>query len=62
MKTLGKVTDATVIVGSLIVGYGAFNALFEGIKTKNSAIITISGLTALITIYAFKEAMRNIKE
>ena len=62
MNTLGKVTDATVIVGSLVVGYGGINAIMNGVKAKSTAIIAIGALTTLISIYAFKEAMQKIQE
>jgi len=62
MNTLGKITDATVIVGSLVVGYAGVNAVMNGVKAKSTAIIAIGALTTLISIYAFKEAMQKIKE
>jgi hypothetical protein len=62
MNTIGKVTDATVIVGSLVVGYGGINAIMNGVKGKSAAIIAIGALTTLISIYAFKEAMQKIQE
>jgi hypothetical protein len=62
MNTLGKVTDATVIVGSLVVGYAGVNAIMNGVKAKSTAIIAIGALTTLISIYAFKEAMQKIQE
>jgi hypothetical protein len=62
MNTLGKITDATVIVGSLVVGYAGVNAVMNGVKAKSTAIIAIGALTTLISIYAFKEAMQKIQE
>jgi hypothetical protein len=62
MNTIGKVTDATVIVGSLVVGYAGVNAIMNGVKAKSTAIIAIGALTTLISIYAFKEAMQKIQE
>jgi hypothetical protein len=62
MRTLGKVTDATVIVGSLVVGYGGINALINGVKSKSAGVIAVGALTTLIAIYAFKEAMQKIQE
>jgi hypothetical protein len=62
MNTLGKITDATVIVGSLVVGYAGVNAIMNGVKAKSTAIIAIGALTTLISIYAFKEAMQKIQE
>jgi hypothetical protein len=62
MRTIGKVTDATVIVGSLVVGYGGINALINGVKGKSAGVIAVGALTTLIAIYAFKEAMQKIQE
>ena len=62
MNTIGKVTDASVIVGSLVVGYAGINAIMNGVKDKSTAIIAIGALTTLISIYAFKEAMQKIQE
>ena len=62
MNTIGKVTDATVIVGSIVVGYAGVNAIMNGVKAKSTAIIAIGALTTLISIYAFKEAMQKIQE
>ena len=60
--TLGKVTDATVIVGSIVVGIGGVNAIMNGVKNKSTTVIAIGALTTLIAIYAFKEAMQKIQE
>jgi hypothetical protein len=62
MRTLGKVVDSTVIIGSLVVGYGGVNAIIKGSKAKNTAIITVGALTTLIALYAFREAIQKIKE
>jgi hypothetical protein len=62
MRTLGKVTDATVIVGSLAVGIGGVSTIMAGVKGKKAGVIAIGALTTLIAIYAFKEAMQKIQE
>jgi hypothetical protein len=62
MRTLGKVTDATVIVGSLVVGYGGIKAIMNGVNSKSAGVIAVGALTTLIAIYAFKEAMQKIQE
>ena len=60
--TLGKVTDATVIVGSIVVGIGGVNAIMNGVKGKSATVIAVGALTTLIAVYAFKEAMQKIQE
>lgn len=62
MKTVGKVVDATVLVGSTFVGYGAIKAISMGIKNKSTGTIIMGGITLLIGIYAFKESMRKLNE
>lgn len=62
MRTLGKVTDATVIVGSIVVGIGGVNAIMNGVKGKSATVIAVGALTTLIAVYAFKEAMQKIQE
>jgi hypothetical protein len=62
MNTLGKVVDATVLVGSTIVGYQAIKTISAGIKSKSTTVTVLGSITLLIGIYAFKEAMRKINE
>jgi hypothetical protein len=62
MRTVGKVTDAAVIVGSLAVGIGGVNTILGGVKGKSAGVITLGALTTLIAVYAFKEAMQKIQE
>lgn len=62
MNTAGKVLDATVIMGSLVVGYGAGKAILEGMKSKSTGAILLGSLTLAIGIYAFKEAYTKINE
>jgi hypothetical protein len=62
MQTLGKVVDASVIVGSLVVGYGGVMAISQGIKNKKTATIAMGALTLLIGIYALREAYSKINE
>lgn len=62
MGAVGKVLDATVLVGSAYVGYNAAKAVVDGIKLKNTTSIVVGGLTLLISIYALKEAYQKINE
>lgn len=62
MGAVGKVLDATVLVGSTYVGYNAAKAVVDGIKLKNTTSIVVGGLTLLISIYALKEAYQKINE
>lgn len=62
MKTLGKVVDASVIVGSAFVGIGAVKAISMGMKSKSSGAIALGTLTLLLGVYAFKEAIQKINE
>ena len=62
MSAIGKVVDATVLVGSVAVGYSAVTAIIAGAKIKSTTTILVGGLTLLIGIYAFKEAYQKINE
>jgi len=62
MNTLGKVVDATVILGSVAIGYGAIKTIMEGSKLKSGTVLALGGLTLLISIYAFREAVQNIND
>lgn len=62
MRTVGKVVDASVIVGSLVVGYGGVMAITEGMKTNRTATIAMGALTLLIGVYALREAYGKINE
>lgn len=62
MKTLGKITDSVVIVGSVAVGYGAVMGLIGGVKAKNTPAILLTSVTLLIAIYAGKEAISKIND
>jgi hypothetical protein len=62
MKTLGKITDSVVIVGSVAVGYGAVMGLIGGVKAKNTSAILLTSVTLLIAIYAGKEAISKIND
>lgn len=61
-KTIGKITDATVIIGSLVVGVAGVKALVGGVKLKSVGVIAVGALTTLIAIYALKEAYSKINE
>lgn len=62
MRTAGKVVDASVIVGSLVVGYGGVMAITEGMRTNKTTTIAMGTLTLLIGIYALREAYTKINE
>lgn len=62
METLGKVVDATVIVGSVAVGYGAIKTIMGGVKIKSTGTIALGAITLLIGVYAFKEAINKIND
>ena len=62
MKTLGKIVDATVVVGSIAVGFGAAKTIIGGVKSKSTGVIILGSITALIALYAFKEAVKKINE
>jgi hypothetical protein len=62
MRTAGKIIDATVIVGSVFVGIGAVKGISQGVKLKSTGTIVLGGITLLIGIYAFREAMNKINE
>ena len=63
MRTVGKVIDASVLVGSFAVGYGALSLISQGVKAKKKiAPLIIGGLTLVIAVYAFKEAYKKINE
>lgn len=62
MKTLGKITDSVVIVGSVAVGYGAIMGLLAGAKSKSTSAILLSSVTLAIAIYAGKEAISKIND
>lgn len=62
MGTVGKVVDASVIVGSLVVGYGGVMTISDGIKANKTATIAMGALTLLIGIYALREAYQKINE
>jgi uncharacterized Zn-binding protein involved in type VI secretion len=62
MNTLGKVVDASVIVGSVVVGYSGVMAISSGITNKKGATIAMGALTLLIGVYALREAYRKINE
>ena len=62
MKTLSKVVDASVIIGSAVVGIGAVRGMMAGGKMKSKATIALSVLTIVIAIYATKQAVTKINE
>jgi hypothetical protein len=62
MGALGKVVDATVIVGSVAVGFGAIKTITEGVKIKSTGAILLGSVTLLIGVYAFKEAINKIND
>jgi hypothetical protein len=62
MQTLGKVVDASVLVGSAFVGFGAVKTIMAGAKSKSTSAILLGSITLLIGVYAFKEAMQKINE
>jgi hypothetical protein len=62
MGTLGKVVDATVIVGSVAVGFGAVKTIMGGAKMKSTGTIALGAITLLIGVYAFKEAVNKIND
>ena len=63
MNTIGKVVDASVIIGSLFVGASAVKFISMGVKSKNKAsAILIGSATLLIAIYALKQAVTKINE
>jgi len=62
MKTLGKIVDATVVVGSFAVGYGAIKMIIGGAKIKNTGTIALGAITLLIGVYAMREAVNKINE
>lgn len=62
MNTLSKVTSATVLVGSTIVGVSAIRVMSQGISNNKGATIALGAITALIAIYAFREAVHKINE
>lgn len=62
MRTIGKVVDASVIIGGLAVGYGGGIAVLKGIKEKKGGVIAIGVLTILISIYAMREAVNKIND
>lgn len=62
MKTLGKVVDATVLVGSGFLAVGSLNMITNGINTKNNSVIALGTLALLISVYALKEAAQKINE
>ena len=62
MSAIGKVVDATVLVGSVAVGYSAVKAIMSGAKSKSTSTILIGSMTLLIGIYAFREAYQKINE
>lgn len=60
MSAVGKVIDATVLVGSGYIGYNAAKSVIDGIKLKNTTSLVIGGITLLISVYAFREAWQKI--
>jgi len=62
MKTLGKIVDATVVVGSLAVGYGGVKAIIGGVKGKSTGAIVLGSITLLISVYAMREAINKIND
>ena len=60
MKTLGKVVDATVIVGSVVIGVGAVRGIASGAKMKSKTAIALASLTLIIAVYATREAVNKI--
>jgi len=62
MRTLGKVTDSAVLIGSLAVGYGAIIAISQGVKSKKGGTIALGVITALISVYAFNEARQKLND
>jgi hypothetical protein len=62
MSTIGKVVDSAVIVGSAVVGISSINGILAGVKAKSGAVIAISSLTLLISVYALKEGVRKIND
>lgn len=62
MKTVGKLVDATVILGGVAVGYGAVIGLLAGVKAKSTSAILLSSVTLAIAIYAGKEAISKIND
>lgn len=62
MKTVGKLVDATVILGSVAVGYGAVIGIMAGVKSKNTMGVLLGSLTLAIAVYASKEAISKIND
>lgn len=62
MKTAGKILDATVILGSLAVGYGGVKTIIGGAKIKSTGAIILGSLSLLICVYAMREAINKINE
>ena len=62
MSAIGKVVDATVLVGGAVVGIGAVKAIVGGVKLKSGATIALGTITLLISIYAIREAVNKINE
>jgi len=62
MKTAGKIIDATVIVGSAFTAYTGGVMLIGGIKNKKVSVGFAGAMALLISVYAFKEAVKKINE
>lgn len=62
MRTLGKVVDASVLVGATLVGVGAIGTISAGITSKKGGVIALGALSMLIAVYAFKEASKKLND
>ncbi|HWY11582.1 MAG TPA: hypothetical protein VN026_09670 [Bacteroidia bacterium] len=58
--TAGKVLDGVVILSAGAVVIGGAMTVFNGVKNAKYGILAMGALTALVGIYAIKEAVTKI--